>query len=315
MASSVGSTTSRSWRARTRRAAPSRNCGDGLFSQPGLRWVLCGTRDSVRGPASSPHLHGRLSEPIVVLPVDPELAPEVVLRRLECFARPGAYVPVDAQGFARIYAVLGRHLRASLKYSEEFAMFLADESPGVGHDLNVILRRRGTPISLSFGSLRMATRYVRFSPKAAKFFGALAPGALTFVAEPSSRALAGFARSRLNAPGTIGVRLTESIVETQLSNELDGPLATTPVRSDAGREVCVAEEALALIQPRLRDGSQPRRVAVVEGSVRRPGGISTVVQEAEEHGLPILRVLREGDIPLARIEEVARRCQYSRVVS
>jgi hypothetical protein len=99
---------------------------DGLFAQRGLRWVMCGTPDVIRGPIS-PRMEGRLSEPIHVPPIDERLAPDVVMRRIEIFGSPDAYVPVDGRGFERIYSVLNRHLRFSLDSCQRYAMFLSDE--------------------------------------------------------------------------------------------------------------------------------------------------------------------------------------------
>jgi hypothetical protein len=101
---------------------------DSLINRPGLRWVLCGARGIVRSAASSARLNGVLSDPIELGPVSDSEISEVVSRRIEAFAMdPNAYVPVDSNGFEHIYRVLNRNLRDSLKYCEDFALWLDDQ--------------------------------------------------------------------------------------------------------------------------------------------------------------------------------------------
>jgi hypothetical protein len=105
---------------------------DSLINRPGLRWILCGARGIVRSAASSPRIHGVLSEPIELGPISDADIAEVVRRRIDAFAMSAdAYVPVDANGFHHIYRTLNRNLRDSLKYCEDFALWLdhEDEQP------------------------------------------------------------------------------------------------------------------------------------------------------------------------------------------
>ncbi len=185
--------------------------------------------------------------------------------------------------------------------------------PNVTADIDLVLERAGLEVPLAFGSFRMARRWAEFSRAAERFFGAVAPGAITFVTNATSNARAGLSRSRLHASGTIGVRLTESIVETQLSTELDGPLTTTPVRSN-GHVIVDAEGALAVVGPRLQADFKRRQLAVVRGDVLRPGRVSTVVEEVEVQGLLELHVRRLGALGLEDVERIAATCLYNRVV-
>jgi tRNA A37 threonylcarbamoyladenosine synthetase subunit TsaC/SUA5/YrdC len=186
---------------------------------------------------------------------------------------------------------------------------------GVSADLDEILQRAGLAMSLAFGSLRMASRWVHMSSMARRFVGELTPGGLTFVAQPTSVARRGFAAARLNAPGTIGVRLTESRIETQLAYEIDHPLTTTPVRLPDGSLARTADEALAAVSARISGLPSQRRLGAVVGPVLNLGRLSTVVTEDSTQGtLSRIRVLREGAISLSRLREVARSCQYDDVV-
>jgi hypothetical protein len=101
---------------------------DSLINRPGLRWILCGARGIVRSAASSPRIHGVLSEPIELGPVSDSDIAEVVRRRIEAFSMSeSVYVPVDADGFHHIYRTLNRNLRDALKYCQDFALWLDAE--------------------------------------------------------------------------------------------------------------------------------------------------------------------------------------------
>jgi tRNA A37 threonylcarbamoyladenosine synthetase subunit TsaC/SUA5/YrdC len=184
---------------------------------------------------------------------------------------------------------------------------------GVTDDLDRILEREHLAMSLTFGSMRLARRWANMSVMAASFVGQLTPGGLTFVAAPTSAAVAGLATSRLHASGTIGMRLTESHVETQLAYEIEQPLPSTPVRRADGSETATAEEALAIVAARMSQLPIKRRLGVVVGTVPYPGRLSTVAQEVRAGGLSRIRVLREGAIPIETIRTVARACRYEDV--
>jgi len=169
-------------------------------------------------------------------------------------------------------------------------------------------------MSLSFGSLRAVRDWVTMTDMAMKFVGALAPGGLTFVAPPATEAGRGHATSRLHAArGTIGVRFTESRVETQLAYEVGQPLTSTPVRHPDGSETRTAEEALAIVAGRISALPSKRRLGVIVGSVAYPGRLSTVTQEVLKSGLWRIHVLRQGAIPVKTIRQVALACRYEDV--
>jgi tRNA A37 threonylcarbamoyladenosine synthetase subunit TsaC/SUA5/YrdC len=188
--------------------------------------------------------------------------------------------------------------------------------PGVTGDIDSVLMRDGLAMSLAFGSLREARRWVKLSSMALRFVGELTPGGLTFVAEPTTVGRRGFAQARLHAPGTIGIRLTESRVETQLAYEVEHPLTSTPVRLQDGSLALSAEDALDAVSARVAALPSARRLGLIVGPVMFPGRLSTVVTEDSVAGaLARIRVLRLGAIPLATLREVARSCQFDAVVT
>jgi len=101
---------------------------DTVLNQPGLRWILCGARGIIRTSASSPRLEGVLSEPIEVEPLPDAAAPDLIARRIEAFRTTmDAVAPVDAEGFKFVYDVLHSNLRNSLRYCEDFSLWLAGQ--------------------------------------------------------------------------------------------------------------------------------------------------------------------------------------------
>lgn len=101
---------------------------DGVLSQRGLKWVLCGARGIVRTSASSPRLEGRLSEPLELLPIEDSEISNVVARRLDQYRIDDtAIAPVGPESFKFIYDVLNRNLRNALGYSEDFALWAYEE--------------------------------------------------------------------------------------------------------------------------------------------------------------------------------------------
>lgn len=228
---------------------------------------------------------------------------------------------LEPKGFLRFSGIerVVEHINAGdlclLPSDSAYVLTGLPSEPGLSSDLDIILRRAGLPMSLAFGSLRMASRWVVMSSMARRLVGELTPGGLTFVAQPGTAAKRGFAAARLNAPGTIGVRLTESRIETQLSYELEQPITTTPVRLSDGSLALTSDEALSVVSARMAELGSERRLGMLIGSVPCPGRLSTVVAEESVKGaLSRLVIVRQGAISLDRLREVARDCQFDDVV-
>lgn len=97
---------------------------DTLFNIPGLRWILCGTHDVIKGTLASKLLSGYIAN-LAVDPVDESVAPMLVQHRIEYFGGDNSDSPVDKEGFQFIYeAVVNRQLRIALKLCEDFAQHL-----------------------------------------------------------------------------------------------------------------------------------------------------------------------------------------------
>ena len=105
---------------------------DDVLGLPGMRWVLCGARGIIRSAASTPRLHGVLAEPLEIKPVKEEFVGELIDARLGAFSiRDDLTVPVDAAGFKYIHRVGNKNLRNAMKYSEDFSVWVADESVNI----------------------------------------------------------------------------------------------------------------------------------------------------------------------------------------
>ncbi|HEY5052626.1 MAG TPA: hypothetical protein VII45_04370 [Solirubrobacterales bacterium] len=112
---------------------------DSLLNIPGLKWVLCGARGIVRSAAASPRLNGVLGDPMELGPISTADVPELVGRRIDCYAINDDFLlPVDDLGFLLIYKLLNHNLRDALKQCEAFSFWL-DES---GHTPSTLATHR-----------------------------------------------------------------------------------------------------------------------------------------------------------------------------
>ncbi|MEU8006860.1 Sua5/YciO/YrdC/YwlC family protein [Catellatospora sp. NPDC049111] len=104
---------------------------------------------------------------------------------------------------------------------------------GVCDDINLILDRGREPISATFGTQRLAERFVNFNTAALHIIDEFAPGPITIVAPLKAglpQELASALNGALNNPKReIAVRFPDSPAEVQLSSELERPLTTTAI--------------------------------------------------------------------------------------
>lgn len=100
---------------------------DEVLGLQGLRWVLCGSRGIVLTVASSTRLEGRLAEPILLGPLPHAVVPDVVGKRRDAYRiADWAVAPVGRRSFRLLYEILNNNLRNALRYSENFAVWLAE---------------------------------------------------------------------------------------------------------------------------------------------------------------------------------------------
>lgn len=183
---------------------------------------------------------------------------------------------------------------------------------GVSRDIDLLLERKGTPMSLAFSNLREVTKKINFSNQAYEFFKGLTPGGLTFVAQPKKETYNKFSENCLYADGTIGVRLTESLIERQIADFF--PMPSAPIRNSDFKETSTAEEAWEIIAGRSRKLHNLRKIALIDASVKYPGRLSTVVKEKLQNGYWYIEIIRDGAISHEDIQKEALKCKYKGVI-
>lgn len=183
---------------------------------------------------------------------------------------------------------------------------------GVVEDIDFLLERQKTNISLTFNNFNQFSEDFELTDMARDFINKLMPGGLTFVSQPIDDITGNRYARKLNTDGTIGIRLSDSIVETQLAK--DFPIPTTPIRRSDQTETATLDEALEIISKRYALLSKYRCLAGVDGEVLHSGEVSTVVKEEEQDGNWYIAILREGFIPRDTIKAVALECRYQGIV-
>ena len=183
---------------------------------------------------------------------------------------------------------------------------------GVAEDIDFLLERKKTDMSLAFNNFNQFSEDFELSDMARDFINKLTPGGLTFVSQPIDDVTGNRYARKLNTDGTIGIRLSDSIVETQLAK--DFPIPTTPIRKPDHTETATLDEALEIIGNRYALLSKYRCLAGVDGLVLHSGKVSTVVKEEEIGGNWYIEILREGFIPRDTIESVAIECKYKGII-
>lgn len=182
----------------------------------------------------------------------------------------------------------------------------------VSRDIDLLLERNGAPMSLVFGDIRKVTAKIDFRNQAYNFFKRLTPGGLTFVAHPIKKAFNSLSTNCLYADGTIGVRLTESLIETQIADFF--PMPSAPIRNSDFMEISTAKEAWEIIAGRKTKLHIPRKIALVDSFVKYPSRLSTVVKEELQNGYWYIKMIREGAISTEKIQKVALECKYKGVI-
>ena len=96
---------------------------DTLFTMPGLLWILCGTPTAVDGVRTSRLLQGYLAEK-QIYPMNENVVPIVVERRIAFYGNENVNPPVDKELFEILYAIVNKQLRVAFTLCQEFSNFL-----------------------------------------------------------------------------------------------------------------------------------------------------------------------------------------------
>jgi tRNA A37 threonylcarbamoyladenosine synthetase subunit TsaC/SUA5/YrdC len=104
------------------------------------------------------------------------------------------------------------------------------------------------PISLAFYHPELAEKYVNLTLEDQAVIENSCPGAITLVCEMIDDKNKSFIKNRINSDGTIGVRISRSSVENQLSLELKRPITTFAVRYPNGKIIQKFDDAVDIIK-------------------------------------------------------------------
>lgn len=172
--------------------------------------------------------------------------------------------------------------------------------PLISKRINLILDRKKIPISLAFDSVTRVARWVQLSPVAARLLDRLTPGPLTVVCpiiEGYVSHLAAIVDDVLAVPDrTIGVRIPDSPIESQLVTACDFPLTTVAVRTrdEAQQAVTDFEQARLIVEQGIAELGEKVPLAMVETKREFFSAHSTVIRvPGKSYGVDY-DVIRQG---------------------
>ncbi|MEQ6247382.1 hypothetical protein ABMC89_00680 [Sulfitobacter sp. HNIBRBA3233] len=100
---------------------------DDVLAIPGLKWVLCGAMGIVEGVASSPRMAGYLQSSIKIDDLDRKAAAEIFNKRVSFYKeKKETRIPITADNFEELFAMLRGNLRAVLSEADNFCMHASD---------------------------------------------------------------------------------------------------------------------------------------------------------------------------------------------
>lgn len=176
-----------------------------------------------------------------------------------------------------------------------------------------VLDRNHTKISLSFGSQAMLERFVDLGIPEYRILDSLKRSQPVTIVAPiretlSPEARASLPRAVFSENGSLGVRLSGSIIERFLSNELDTPLTTAAINYPDGNPVRDFHDAVEIVSAGLVRNSSREHFSVA--AIRHPSvpmrALSTVVGVSHIlHDTEII-IYRQGDVNRYLLENLAR---------
>ncbi len=184
----------------------------------------------------------------------------------------------------------------------------------IGRVGRVLPGKEREAIPLSFGSLPLVEKWVKLTPRDLRAIDEFWPGPLTLVCEVKDWHDKHILADMLHTIGNIGVRISDSPVERQISTELDRPITTCAVRDENGKPVRSFDDAVSLVRGRLEETGEAFPFAAVRISRLRYRAVSTVATlqrsqvPAHHHGGSAysIYVFRPGVIEPQRIERALR---------
>ena len=130
-----------------------------------------------------------------------------------------------------------------------FALWALPLFPKAVEALDAILDHGSVPIPITFDSVPHMAKVVKFEWIHFRLADAW-PGGLTLVMPAPSGAAKKLARS-MHGMQTIGIRISRSAIERQISAEADSPITSAAIRYPDGSVVCSYEDAEAIVLERM----------------------------------------------------------------
>ena len=213
----------------------------------------------------------------------------------------GALKTGDAEAIAEILVERGGF--ALIPSDTCYSLAARPTGPLVSKRINDVLRRKEEPISLAFDSVDRVRRWVNPTVEALRLLEHLTPGPLTVVCritEQYEKGVAKIVDDVLVAPDrTIGVRIPDSHIETQLVSACDYPLTTVAVRTldKAKKAITDFEQAREIVESGMAAVSGQLPLALVETKQAFRETHSTVVRVPGRAYGADYDIIRQGAIP------------------
>ncbi len=191
----------------------------------------------------------------------------------------GALRSEHAQAIANLLVV--EHGLAVVPSDTCYSLAAVPTGAKMSRRINDILSRREEPISLAFDGLPRAQVWAEMSQTAIRLIEFLTPGPLTVVCPLAQEIGPHIAADVLAAPDrTLGIRIPDSRIETQLVAMCDSPITTVAIRTQDQQRTPVTDfqQALQIVREGLRRIDRPPQIAAVEARVQFATTHSTVVR-------------------------------------
>lgn len=168
-------------------------------------------------------------------------------------------------------------------------------------------------IPLSFGTLAMVEKFAYISGQGYRTIDQFCPGPITIVCKIKTE----IADSKntiekiLNTSGTIGVRIPDSPVERQISNELERPITTCAIRDSSNQIIQQFDEALDIVKSRINSAGLNIDLIAIRANFIKYTEHSTVasVNPRLSNNYDI-HIFREGAISSKLIKNCTKKISY-----
>lgn len=167
---------------------------------------------------------------------------------------------------------------------------------------NKVLQRAKDPVSLVFTNLDDVEKWTKLTIGSAALLEQFTPGPITVVCQAGPNVPPVFTTKGINsAQNSIGVRISDSQIEREVSNCTEYPLTTVAVRDPQTKEaVTDFDKALDIVEAGIKKAKIQIEWCAIEGG-KFYNKHSTVVRVNSESNK--VELLREGDIPFTDIEK------------